>query len=171
MNNYCLVLQITVITVIFLRVSIFFIIYITIYILISYKAFKRGCTPSFFNCNNCNCNSCGRFYLFLYQALESFVKFEEHLERVALDAHIRRQRAEVRLERAVRTTRNGDVLASEDARVALRRPGHGLDERVVRVAAAEIIDVGIMIAAQHALIIPSGPHRAVAVKNGLNVTT
>ena len=80
------------------------------------------------------------------------MQFYVHTEGIALDAHIRWQRAEVRTQRAVRTTRNGDVLALVDARVALLGPGHGLDERVVRIAAAEIIDVGIMIAAQHALI-------------------
>ena len=125
--------------------------------------------PSFFNCNNCNCNSCGRFYLFLYQALESFVKFEEHLERVALDAHIRRQLSEVQAQRAVVPARNRDVLTIEHARVALHGPRLGLYEGVVRVTAAEILDAGILIAAQHALILLTRPHRAVAAQNGFQV--
>ena len=113
------------------------------------------------------------FFTFLfipYQALKCLMKFKVHTEGVALDAHIRWQRAEVRLERAVWTTRNGDVLALVDARVALRRPGQHLNKGVVRIAAAEFVDVGTMIAAQHALIVLTGLQRAVAVKNGLHVT-
>ena len=61
------------------------------------------------------------------------MQFYVHTEGVALDAHIRWQRAEVRLERAVWTTRNGDVLALVKARVALRRPGQHLREGEVLV--------------------------------------
>ena len=43
------------------------------------------------------------------------MQFYVHTEGVALDAHIRWQRAEVRLERAVVPTGNRDVLAAEDA--------------------------------------------------------
>ena len=57
MNDEWPFVTVTVVTVVFLRVSVPFIIYITIYILISYKDYKGGCTPSFFNCNNCNCNA------------------------------------------------------------------------------------------------------------------
>ena len=105
MNNYCLVLQITVITVIFLRVSIFFIIYITIYILISYKAFKRGCTPRFLIVITVIVIAVAVFYLLLYQALESFVKFEVHFEGVVVDCHVGWHRLEVRTQRAVVSTK------------------------------------------------------------------
>ena len=40
-------------------------------------------------------------------------------------------RAEVEPQRAVGAARDGDVLASEHARVALREPGQRLDEGVV----------------------------------------
>ena len=73
---------VTVVTVVFLRVFASPYLYITIYILISYKYFRRGFRTSFFNCNNCNCNASAfftfsLFYLFtflpfFYQALQSF---------------------------------------------------------------------------------------------------
>ena len=113
------------------------------------------------------------FFTFLfipYQALKCLMKFKVHTEGVALDAHIRWQRAEVRLERAVWTTRNGDVLALVDARVALRRPGQHLNKGVVRIAAAEFVDVGTMIAAQHALIVLACLHALVAPQHGFQIT-
>ena len=109
--------------------------------------------------------------LFLYQAHESFVQFKVHLERVALDAHIRWHRSEVRLKRAVVPTRNSNVAAAEDARVALLGPRQRLDERVVRVTAEEIVNLAVRVAAQHALIVLTSPHCAVVAKNSLNITS
>ena len=40
----------------FFRHTLFFIYYISIYILISYKVLRKVFATQFFNCNNCNYN-------------------------------------------------------------------------------------------------------------------
>ena len=73
------------------------------------------------------------FSLFFYQALQPPEQFVGHahviLGRAEARAHLQRQ--EVQPERAVGAARDGDVAASEHARVALREPGQRLDEGVV----------------------------------------
>ena len=106
---------------------------------------------------------------FLYQALQSpeqFVAYADGiLGRAEAVAHLYRQ--EVRAERAVVAAGNRDVLAAEDARIALHGPGQRLCERVVSVAAEELVDDVVRVAAQHALILLAGFHGAVAAQDGL----
>ena len=63
------------------------------------------------------------------------MKFKIDIEGVALDAEPLRdlQRLEVRTEAAVWTSRDRDVLAVEESRVALSGPGQRLYEGVVLV--------------------------------------
>ena len=70
-------------------------------------------------------------------------KFAVHLEGVVVNTQVCRQRTEVRTERAVIPTRNSNVLAHEDARVALSHPGQRLDEGVVRILTAEIVETAV----------------------------
>ena len=97
------------------------------------------------------------FFTFLfipYQALKCLMKFKVHAEGIALEAKVRTKlwhRLEVQAGVAIVLTRNGDVLALVKARVALHGPRQRLDERVVRIAAAEFVDVGTMIAAPRQL--------------------
>ena len=75
-------------------------------------------------------------------------------------------RLEVRLQRAVLSTRNRDVLAVVDARVALREPGLRLDERVVLVK-QEIVTLNV--AADDASVVLTSLHYAVAAQNSFQV--
>ena len=99
------------------------------------------------------------------------MKFKIDIEGVALDAEPLRdlQRLEVRTEAAVWTSRDRDVLAVEEARVALRCPGLRLDERVVRIAAEELFYGALGVQAQHALIVLTWFHLAVAVQDGFQI--
>ena len=78
------------------------------------------------NCNNCNCNRLGHFYLFTflpfpYQAFERPEQFVGHAGGIASDVetgnHI--HGSEVRAVRAVVAPGDGDVLSPKDLRVAL----------------------------------------------------
>ena len=111
----------------------------------------------------------GLDYLFLYQATECQTDFVIHAEGVAFDAEAGAclQGAEVQAECAVVSSCNGDVLAGEDARVALYGPGQRLRERVVLVV-VELVNVHV--AAQDALVRLLHLHDAVAAEVGLQVT-
>ena len=99
------------------------------------------------------------------------MKFKIDIEGVALDAEPLRdlQRLEVRTEAAVWTSRDRDVLAVVDARIALHHPRQRLDEREVGIATAEIIHLSILIAAQHTRILLAGLHPTGAVHDGFQV--
>ena len=79
---------VTVVTVVFFDISPPLIIYINTYISISYIIFRRGLHYSFFNCNNCNCNTMVG-YLLLYKAPKSLTKFIVHSYGIAVhdEAH------------------------------------------------------------------------------------
>ena len=87
------------------------------------------------NCHNCNCHTSLPYIylLFFYQALQRHADLVVDSECVALDSEalVHLYRAEVQPQRAVGAARDGDVAASEHARVALREPGQRLDEGVV----------------------------------------
>ena len=111
------------------------------------------------------------FLPFLYQALECPEQFVAHADGVTLDAEIpiHLYRTEIQAQRAIVAAGDRDVLAAEHVGVALRAPGQRLDERVVGIAAAEVLYLGILIAAQHALILLAGLHRAVAAQDGFQI--
>ena len=110
-------------------------------------------------------------YSFLYTALECLAQFVHHADGVAVDAEVPAylHGLEVRAERAVVLSCNGDVLACEDARVALLGPGQRFDERVVRVTVEILIDDGFRVEAQYSLILLARLHCTVAAQNGLHV--
>ena len=99
------------------------------------------------------------------------MKFKIDIEGVALDAEPLRdlQRLEVRTEAAVWTSRDRDVLAVEEARVALRGPGQRLDKRVVCIAAEELFYGALRIESEHTQIILASFHLAVAVQDGFQI--
>ena len=77
----------------------------------------------------------------LYKVFECVAQLVGHLEGIAVDAEILvgLQRLEVQAQLAVFSTGDRDELTVEDAGIALRGPGQGLDERVVGVAAAKAL--------------------------------
>ena len=157
---------VTVVTVIFLRVSFFLLIYITIYILDIYKDYKGSIYRIFLIVTTVTV-TLGRL-LTLYKALECLTQFVANADGVAVDAEVLvySQRLEVRAQRAVVLSCNGDVLACEDARVALLGPGQRLDERKYIVT----IDViTIDVTSQDASVLSSELHHTVAAENGLHV--
>ena len=79
---------VTVVTVVFLRVSVPFIIYITIYILISYKVFRRGCNPLFLIVITVIVIDSAVHSLFLYQATQCHAEFVIHAEGIALQGEV-----------------------------------------------------------------------------------
>jgi len=85
--------------------------------------------PFYFNCD-CDSVTDNQFYLFLYKAFQSFIKFAIHLEGIMLDSETRPclHRPEVRVKRAVRPASDGDVLSLKKLRVALGARGLRLDE-------------------------------------------
>ena len=77
------------------------------------------------------------FLLIPYQALQSLMKFTIHSESIALEAKVRVKlwhRLEVQAQCAVVLTGNRDILAVENARIALHALGQRLDESIMRVA-------------------------------------
>ena len=112
-----------------------------------------------------------RFYLFSYKAFQCLADLACHLEGIAIDGEVlvHLHGAEVRAQRAVVLAGDGDVLAAEEAGVALACPGQRLDEGVVRVAVEVVVDVALAIAAQHARIVLARLHRAVGAQDGLQV--
>ena len=68
------ILQFTVLTVVFLRYSLFFIYYITIYILISYRIFRNGVYPLFLIVRTVIVRFSGFDYLLFYKASCSAAK-------------------------------------------------------------------------------------------------
>ena len=86
----------------------------------------RHIVTSFSNCHNCNCHTSFSLFTSLYQAFQPFMKFKVHAESIALEAKVRVKlwhRLEVQAQCAVVLTRHGDVLAVENARIALHAPG------------------------------------------------
>ena len=84
---------VTVVTVLFLRVSILNNIYITIYISDIYNDFKRGYTPHFLTVTTVTVTlrclfTFLPFYLFLYEALECPHQFVAHAESEAHRAEV-----------------------------------------------------------------------------------
>ena len=158
---------VTVVTVIFLRVSFFLYIYITIYILDIYKDYKGSIYRIFLIVTTVTV-TLGRL-LTLYKALECLTQFVAHSDGIAVNREVMAHlyRAEVQAQRTIVTAGDGDVLACEDARVALHGPGQRLDERVVLIV-AEVVNVHL--AAQDAGVVLLGPHDAVAAEDGLQVT-
>lgn len=109
---------------------------------------------------------------FLYEALERHTDFVVDVERIALHSEAlgAGQRAEVQPQRAVETARDGDVLPHEHVRVALvHLLARSLEEREVGIAAAELVDAGILVAAQHAQIALARGHAAVVVQECFQV--
>ena len=158
---------VTVVTVIFLRVSFFLFIYITIYILDIYKDYKGSIYRIFLIVTTVTV-TLGRL-LTLYKALECLTQFVANADGVAVNAEVLvySQRLEVQAKRTIVTAGDGDVLACIDARVALHGPGQRLDEREVLVVAEA---VNVHIAAQNARVVLRGLHDAVAAEDGLQVT-
>ena len=99
------------------------------------------------------------------------MKFQVHFKGVALQVEVTTDvhRLEVRAQAAVRTSRDRDVLAVEEARVALRGPGQRLDKRVVCIAAEELFYGTLGVQAQHALIVLTWFHLAVAAQDGFQI--
>ena len=87
------------------------------------------------NCHNCNCHTSLPYIylLFFYQALQRHADLviDSECKSLEVEALTHLYRAEVEPQRAVGAARDGDVAASEHARVALREPGQRLDEGVV----------------------------------------
>ena len=76
------------------------------------------------------------FLHFLYQALQSFMKFQVNPEGITLQTEMtaRRHRFEIRSQGAALLTGDRDELTVVHARITLRCPRPRLDEGVVRVA-------------------------------------
>ena len=108
----------------------------------------------------------------LYQALQCFMKFQVNSEGITLQTEMtaRRHRFEIRSEATVLLTGDRDELAVEHARITLRCPRPRLDERVVRIGGEILIHVALRIQAQHALIVLTLFHSAVAAQDGFQVT-
>ena len=108
----------------------------------------------------------------LYQALQSFTKFQVNPDGITLQTEMtaRRHRFEIRSQGAVLLTGDRDELAVEHTRITLRCPRPRLDKRVVRIGGEILIHVALRIQAQHALIVFLYFHLAVAAQDGLNVT-
>ena len=106
--------------------------YITIYISISYTTFKAD-TPIHNIIGTTGTGTLLGHSSIFYEAFKSPEQFVSHAGGILLNAEISTHLhgLEVRSEAAVVPTSDGDVLASEHARVALREPGQRLDEGVV----------------------------------------
>ena len=107
-------------------------LYITIYISISYTIFKAGAPIHIIIGTTGTGTHQGHSSLF-YEATECHADLviDSECKSLEVDALVHLYRAEVQPQRAVGAARDGDVAASEHARVALREPGQRLDEGVV----------------------------------------
>ena len=114
---------------VFFAVPLHLILYITIYILVSYKDYKRGVCPSNFNWNNWNWNRLAVITLLFYKALQSLAQFTVHLEGVVVNTQFSAKLwhlFQVRAIRAIILTSDCDVLSVEHMGIALlvRRSDH-----------------------------------------------
>ena len=100
------------------------------------------------------------------------MKFQVNPEGITLQTEMtaRRHRFEIRSQGAALLTGDRDELAIEHARIALHAPRPRLDERVVRIGGEILIHVALRIQAQHALIVLTLFHSAVAAQDGFQVT-
>ena len=140
---------------------IYYILYITYYITISYKKKKNDFSMWWVSIFSNWDLRLRLFTLFLYQALQRIIQFKVHSEGISLEAETLTglHRFEVRPQAAVAAAGNGEVPSVEHTRIALARLlRYCLDERVVSIAAQEFIDIGIRVATQNALIVHTGLH-------------
>ena len=171
-----LVITITVITVLFLRGQIPFLLYITIYISISYVIYKENLHAHLSNWNWNNWNRLSRLLTFdyslftiLYQALERPEQFVGYTAGILRDAEILvdLHGLEVRAVGAVVVARDRDVLSVVDLRIVLLgRLGQGFDEGKV-IFVAELL--AEHVATEHTGIALAGLGVAVATQLGFQI--
>ena len=110
--------------------------------------------------------------LLLYEAFQRSAQFAHHTDGIVVDAEeaVHLHRFEVRAQGAVVVTGDRYEVAVEDARIALGDLRSRLHEREVGVDAEELVEVGVRVACEHALVSLAGFHVPVVAQDGLNVT-
>ena len=154
-------------------------IYNYLYINYLYNIIRKW-IPIFFNCSTVQLFGCPTelssviycpLSSFLYPATECHEDLVVHAEAITVDAEVpvNLQGLEVQSEVAVVLKGRGDELAVEHLRVAFHAPGQRLREGEVRIAAEEVVDDGVRVAAQNALIALACLHLAVAAQLCLQI--